>query len=100
MGQDIFQISLLKFEMMLWRFDNKALKKTFEDIYKFKKDNWRKWNPEYPDHFQKIDDLERKTTMIEREMQRRGFTPSIQDSEGRVDYIKWQHRQFYKKSVY
>lgn len=100
MAKNLLEITPQSFELMIFKVSTKQLMALYKDIFKYKRhDIWKKLNPEYPDHFKKIDDIERKTTMIEKELMRRGYI-QLYNIEERQDYVKWVHRNYYKRSVF
>ena len=100
MARDLNKLSVTEFELMVWKVPNKELINLYKQIHRYKKEDvWNKLNPEYPDHFKIIDALERKTTILEKEMQSRGMMDLYNQKE-RKEFIDFRQKNFWKKSLY
>jgi hypothetical protein len=91
MAQDLLGISLEAFKLQLYKFNLGALKQTLELIYEAKQSKYG---------YLHIDNLERKETAIEAELNRRGIANAKHSPREYEDFNKMRFKNFKKKRIF
>lgn len=88
MAQSLTEITVFQFKLLLPRMNIDSLKKTYEQIYEFKWGTQSKYFSQ-----ETIMDLERKESLILKELQTRKYL----DDQSKEDYLNWWRKMNYKK---
>ena len=90
MSQDLRQISIDQFRLEIFKLTVSQLKQLIEGVYEFKRTINNPINAD-------VLDLERKESIIESELMRRGyFKPKANPNEV-IDYNQWKRKMFKRK---
>lgn len=87
MSQDLNQISPEAFELQLYKIPTRALLSLYRELLQFKWEHGRNFSHD------KICDIERKDSLIQKELMKRGFLTK----ENRDEFVKMTRKLNFKK---